>query len=95
MTLPALVFGVVVALLIGSMFHVWLDGGVGRLLLYLLLSVAGFFTGHFFGSRLGWILFPLGPFNLGAAVVGSLLFLGLGHWLSLIEIRRPERSDKV
>lgn len=95
MTLPSLAIGVVIALLIGSIFHVWLDGGGGRLILYLVLSLVGFFAGHIAGSVLNWSFLELGPLNLGMAFFGSLVFLGLGHWLSLIEIERPGGSDRV
>lgn len=89
MTLPSIAIGVVIALLIGSLFHVWLDGGGGRLMLYLLLSLLGFFVGHSTGNLLDWKVLPLGPLNLGMALLGSIVFLGLGYWLSLVEIGRP------
>jgi len=95
MTLPSLAIGVVIALLIGSLFHLWLDGGGGRLILYLVLSLVGFFAGHIAGSLLNWSFLPLGPLDLGMALVGSLLLLGLGHWLSLIEIQRPGGRGRV
>lgn len=95
MTLPSLAIGLLIALLIGSLFHVWLDGGGGRLVLYLLLSLVGFFAGHFTGSRLNWRVLPLGPLDLGMAIAGSILFLGVGHWLSLIEIERPGGPDRL
>ncbi len=95
MTLPSLAIGLLIALLIGALFHVWLDGGAGRLVLYLCLSVVGFFVGHFAGGLLGWLVLPLGPLDLGLAILGSALFLGAGHWLSLIEIQRPTRRDRL
>ncbi len=95
MTLPALAIGLLFSLLIGALFHVLLDGGGARLVLYLVLSLAGFFAGHFAGGVLNLDLLPLGPLNLGTAILGSLLFLGVGHWLSLIEIERPGGRDRL
>ncbi len=95
MTLPSLAIGVLVGLLIGALFHVLLDGGGGRLILYLILGLGGFFVGHFAGSLLNWTLIPVGPLDLGMAIIGSLLFLGMGHWLSLIEIQRPGGRDRL
>ncbi len=91
MTLPAVVIGIIIALLLGALFHVWLDGGGARLILYLVLSLLGFFVGHALGSLLNWHVLPLGPLNLGMAILGSLVFLGGGHWLSLVEISRGSR----
>lgn len=91
MTLPSISIGLVIGLLLGALFHLGFDGGGGRLILYLLLSVCGFFAGHLTGNALNWQLLPLGPLDLGMAILGSLVFLGLGHWLSLIEIARPQR----
>jgi hypothetical protein len=95
MTLPSLAIGLVIALLIGALFHIWLDGGGGRLILYLILSLVGFFAGQLAGSLLNWSFLPLGPLDLGMAIAGSLVFLGVGHWLSLIEIQRPGGRDRL
>ncbi len=93
MTIPAFALGLIFSLLIGSLFHLWRDGGPVRLLFYLLLSAAGFFAGQWVGGWRSWVLFPVGSLNLGLATIGSLFFLGVGYWLSLVEIRRPEGGD--
>lgn len=95
MTVPAAVLGLLIALLVASLFHVWADGGAGRLILYSVLSVAGFVLGQWLASRQGWAIIMLGPLRLGFAVVGSLLFLILGHWLSLVQVERDHTSTKV
>lgn len=88
MTLPNLLLGVMVAAMIGSLFHLWRGGSLGRLLLYLLLSTAGFFIGHFVGTRLGITFLQVGRLHVGAAVIGSLVVLGVGYWLSLIQVKK-------
>ena len=93
MTLPSYLVGLVIALLIGALFHVWRDGGAGRLLLYLALSVAGAGAGQWAGGLLKWSFFPVGPLDLGVVGIGSVLFLGVGYWLSLVEIRGTGRDD--
>ena len=50
MTLPALLFGLVVSTLYGAAFHLWQGGGAGRLALYIILSWIGFWIGHLAGS---------------------------------------------
>jgi len=95
MSLPSILFGLLCALLIGALFHVVVDGGPGKMLLYLALSAAGFGVGHWISSSRGWVLLPVGPLDAGAATLGSLVFLGIGHWLSLVRVTTPGSSDKV
>jgi uncharacterized membrane protein YeaQ/YmgE (transglycosylase-associated protein family) len=92
MTLPATLLGLIYALLLGSLFHVWRDGGPLRLLLYLILSVAGAAAGQWIGTALSWTLFSAGGLNLAAATAGSVVFLAIGYWLSLVEIHRDEEE---
>ena len=93
MTLPSILFGLLIALLIGVLFHLIRGGGLGKLALYLILSVTGFAAGHLLGEWRGWIFFPIGPLDTGMAIVGSLVFLGVGDWLSHIEIKPNDKSQ--
>lgn len=93
MTLPSLILGFLISSLYGTLFHLFRDGGLGRLALYLVLAWAGFAAGQLAGAWRGWLFFPIGPLNLGMATLGSALFLGLGYWLSLVEVRRPGPHD--
>jgi hypothetical protein len=85
MTLPALLFGFLIASLYGAVFHLWRGGSLGRLLLYQFLSQLGFWIGHALGKRWGWNFFSLGPLWLGTATLGAIAWLALGHWLSLVD----------
>lgn len=67
----------------GAGFHLWKDGGLGRLLLYEFLSGFGFWSGHTFSSMIGWDFWKLGPLHLGFAIVGTFIFLAFGYWLSI------------
>ena len=93
MTLPSLILGSVISLLIGSLFHIWRGGRGGRLLFYLGLSMSGFFFAQWLGTSRHWALFTVGPLDVGLGGIGSLLFLLIGYWLSLVEIRRPDDRD--
>jgi hypothetical protein len=96
MTIPSIVFGLIFSLLIGSLFHLWRDGGLGRLVIYLTLSVLGSAAGQLFGIWRNLVLFPLGQLDLGFAALGSFVFLGIGYWLSLVEFHREGDShDEV
>ena len=94
MTLPSVIFGLLCALLLGALFHVVVDGGLGRLLLYLVLSIAGFGVGAWIAASWSWALLPIGPLDIGVATIGSLVFLGLGHWLSLVRVQTTVPEDK-
>lgn len=89
MTFPAIVFSFFVAALFGSLLHLWRGGNLFRLILYLVLSVAGFFGGHFLAQALTIRFMKLGTINLGFGILGSLLTLGLGYWLSLVDLQNP------
>ena len=93
MTLPSVVLGLLCALLIGALFHVVVDGGLGKLLLYLVLSTVGFGVGAWIAMSRSLALIPIGPLDVGAATIGSLVFLGLGHWLSLVRVQTTGPED--
>ena len=85
MTLPSLLFALLIALFYGAVFHLIRGGGFWRLLLYLFLSIFGFVLGHLVGVWRGWMLIPIGSIDFGLASIGSFLLLLLGDWLTRIE----------
>jgi hypothetical protein len=87
MTLPSLLFALIIALLYGALYHLFRDGGFWRLIFCLGLAVLGFAAGLLVAYWLGWLIFPLGTMDLGTASIGSLIFLVVGDWLSRIEAR--------
>lgn len=91
MTLPALLFALIVALFYGAFYHLIRGGGFGRLMLYFCLSVTGFAMGHLVGMWRGWQLLPLGALNMGLSSAGSLLMLMLGDWLTRIEVSQGSK----
>ncbi len=95
MTLPSAILGLLVALLLGALFHVAVDGGPARLLLYMVLSVIGFAAGAWMALARGWIVLRIGPLDVGAAAIGSVLVLGIGYWLSLVKVDTSGAGDKV
>ena len=86
MTLPGIVFGIVLSTAYGTAFHVWKDGSINRLILFVILSWLGFWIGHFVGGAIQWTFAAAGPVNTGMATLGSLAFLFVGEWLSRVEI---------
>ena len=91
MTLPTLLFALLIAMLYGGLYHLIRGGGFWRLLFDLGLSLIGFVVGHLIGVWRGWVFIPLGSLNLGMSSVGSILILVLGDWLSRIEVRRESK----
>ena len=83
MTLPAIIFGGVIATLYGAAFHLIRGGGIGRLLLYIILSWIGFWAGHFIADRLNWGFIEIGSLHLGIASITSILLIIIGYWILL------------
>ena len=81
MTLPFLLFALLIALLIGALYHLIRDGWPGHLLAYLAASIIGFGAGHLIGMWRDWTLYAWGPFNLGMEGIGALVFLVVADWL--------------
>ena len=86
MTLPILLFALLIALFYGALYHLIRDGGFWRLLLYFVLSISGFVLGHLLGLWREWTFIPLGPLNLGLSSIGSVVLLVVGDWLSRFEV---------
>lgn len=89
MSTAALLLGTVISILLGAIFHVWRGGKAGRLLLYLFLSITGFWVGQWIASLLQWDFDKLGQLHLAFGIFGSLLILFLGYWMSLIDRNQP------
>jgi hypothetical protein len=86
MTLPSLLFALLIALFYGALYHLIRGGGFWRLLLYCSLSIFGFVLGHLVGIWREWVFIPLGALNLGLSSLGSIVLLVVGDWLSRIEV---------
>lgn len=85
MTLPTILLGLILGALYGTAFHFWRGGGFGRLLLYIILSLIGFWLGHLLAASQSLDVLKIGALQLGGATAGSGLFLFVGHWLSKIQ----------
>jgi|WetSurMetagenome_2_1015567.scaffolds.fasta_scaffold525589_2 hypothetical protein len=88
LTIPAVLFGIVLSTAYGTAFHFWKGGSLKRLFLYILLAWLGFWSGHFIGAKLSWTFANVGPVYAGMATLGSAVFLFVGEWLSRIEVTR-------
>ncbi len=86
MILPAFLFGGLLSTLVGIAFHVLRGGNLGRLFLDILLAWLGFWAGQWLADRTGWTLGSLGTLHLVLAILGSLIFLAIGNWLSKTDV---------
>jgi uncharacterized membrane protein YeaQ/YmgE (transglycosylase-associated protein family) len=85
MSIPTLLLGLILSTLYGALFHLWRGGHAGRLLLYLLLAWIGFWLGQLSANFLNISFDTLGQLHLLFATLGSLIFLAIGYWLSLVQ----------
>lgn len=92
MNFPSFIFGLIFAVLLGALFHLWKDGGFWKLLLYIGLSVIGAVVGHLIAQNSGFSFLTIGTMHLGGAILGSIVFLLVGHWLSLVEIKPKKHT---
>jgi uncharacterized membrane protein YeaQ/YmgE (transglycosylase-associated protein family) len=85
MSFPTLLLGLILSTLYGALFHLWRGGNAGRLLLYLILSWIGFWLGQLIANYFDFSFDTLGQLHLLFSTLGSLIFLAVGYWLSLVK----------
>jgi len=88
MTLPALLFCILLSTVYGTAFHFWKGGDWKKLVLFVILSWVGFWIGHGVGAALKWTFAAIGPVNAGMGTLGSVIFLFVGEWLGRVEVVR-------
>lgn len=88
MQLPVVLLGLVIALLLGFIFHILRDGNGLRLLMYLGLSILGFALGQWVSIAGGWKIFSLGALDVGMGFIGSALILMSGDWIRGRQVKK-------
>ena len=81
MNIPTLIFGGLIATLYGTIFHLIRGGSLSRLLAYIIISWAGFWTGHFLAQIFGIGFVSVGSLNLGISTIASFIFMIIGYWV--------------
>lgn len=93
MSIPTLILGLILSTLYGALFHLWRGGNAARLLLYLILAWIGFWLGQLVGNLLNVSFDLIGQLHLLTATLGSLIFLAIGYWLSLVQSEpKPQKK---
>lgn len=82
MTLPAIIFSIIMALLYACAYHLIKGGDLFTFITYCVVSVLGFFGGQYLASLIGVRFFPLGTINFGVGTLSSIGLLLIGGWIS-------------
>lgn len=82
MPAPTLVFGFILATLLGAVFHLIMGGDVRRLALFLLAGWIGFAIGQLIGVIADVDLLQIGTLRAFSAVLGAIITLILTHFLT-------------
>ncbi len=83
MTIASILFGFLIASIFGCAFHFWRGGGLKWLIGFNIFAWIGFWIGHLVGKLSDFRFVLVGPIYLGAAIMGTLVILFLGYWLSM------------
>ena len=94
MTLPSILLGTLIAMIIGCGFHFWRGGGLKWLFVYNLFSILGFWMGHGIATLFKINFLPLGPINLGLAIIAAVIFLFAGYWLSMASVETSAKDQE-
>ena len=79
---PVIIFGCLIAGLVGSLIHLFFGGKPLRMILSITFSTAGFWIGEILGDRFSIAFFEYGPMNTGPALVACVIFGLIGYWIS-------------
>ncbi|HAE59572.1 MAG TPA: hypothetical protein DCG54_08710 [Anaerolineae bacterium] len=90
MTLPTILFGILLSSAYGAGYHVWRGGSIRRLTLFLVLGWAGFWGGDTLGWSMGWDFGAVGNLNVGMGTLGAAAFLLIGDFVSRIGWREQK-----
>ncbi len=82
MTLPAILFSLIMAVLYASIYHLIRGGNLISYLIYLVVSIIGFFGGQYLANLVGIKFITLGTINFGIGSLSSIGLLLIGSWIS-------------
>lgn len=92
MSMPSFLLGTLIAMIIGCGFHFWRGGGLKWLAVFNLFSILGFWIGHVIAALFKIKFLPLGPINLGLAIVAAVILLFVGYWLSMASVETNHKE---
>ena len=94
MILPTIVFGILLALACGAIYHFIRGGSTKKLVLFLVLSLAGFWLGDTLAWSLNLSFLQIGLLNAGMGVVFSFVVMIVGDILSHVRLTSKEENQQ-
>ena len=91
MTLPGILFGILISILLGAVFHLWKDGGFMKLLFYIGLSVVGFWGRSHPGELSALVFLVLGSVKIWNGLVWLYCFPLPG----ILAFSHPNRKELI
>lgn len=79
---PNLFIGILASALTASLFHLWKNGGPGKLIIYLIFAFLGYLLFSAIFALVEIEVFRIGPYDPGAGMIGAVIFLFFSHWLT-------------
>lgn len=92
MTIHTIILAIVIATLIGAVFHLLRGGSIHRLGLHLLAANLSFFLGHWLSQLINWELLRVGAINLFPALLAALIGLILTATLAGEELENNGKA---
>ncbi len=94
MTLPAFIFGSLIAVLIGSLFHLVVGGNLRKYILFLFFTWLGFWIGHYISNRMSFTIWRVGLFDLGFDILSSIIVVLIIFWIDKGSVEEKESKEE-
>lgn len=82
LTAPVLIFGSMIALLVGAFVHLIGGGKLIQLIFCLVFSWIGFWTGNHLANRFSISFLKYGQVNYGLSIIVAIIMALFGYWIS-------------
>ena len=82
MTLPALIFSIIISALYATIYHFFRGDNIFHLFVYVVVAVGGFFIGQYLDTLLELKFFQIGTINFATGSFFSIVLLLLSGWIS-------------
>ena len=79
MSLPNILFGTLLAILFGVIYHLIRGGNYKKMILYILLSIVGFWVGNLISFFLNWNIRKIGQLDILLGTIGSRFLMALDY----------------
>lgn len=81
MNIQAIILGLLIPILIASLFHLIKGGPLWHLLVFIITSLIGFWVSHFVTDAMGLNTLTIGSLQVLWGSIGAVIGIFLGSWL--------------